>query len=132
MELNEILDGMNRENCGNTAYCNTGCGHSFDNCGANNYAPFGNNCCGFGNNFGFGGGFSSLIWLCLLCGGFGGNGSFGGGRCCCEEECCCGSRNSGFGCNSIIWLIILSTLCGGFGNNCGNNRGNGFIGNCGC
>lgn len=130
MELNEILDGMTRDNC-----CNKGYGNSFDNCGTvggnNNCAPFPNNCGGFGNNFGFGGGFNSLIWLFLLCGGFGGNSGFGN-RCCCDEDCCCGNRNSGFGCNSIIWIIILSTLWGGSSNNCGNNNGNGFLGNCGC
>ncbi|SUY53315.1 Uncharacterised protein [Clostridium perfringens] len=55
-------------------------------------------------------------------------------RCCCycEDECCCRRGNSGFGCNAIIWIIILSTLCGGFGNNCGNNNCNGLLGNCGC
>lgn len=40
--------------------------------------------------------------------------------------------NGGFGCNAIIWIIILATLCGGFGNNGGNNNCNGFLGNCGC
>ncbi len=160
MDLNEILEGMSNDNCGNSGYCNTsGCGNSFDNCGqsvggvnnfngfgnnscsgfGNNCGGFGNNCGGFGNNcgFGFGGGIWTLIWLFLLCGGgFGGNGGFGGcGNrccCCCEDECCCGCGNGGFGCNAIIWIIILATLCGGFGNNCGNNNCNGLLGNCGC
>ena len=51
MDLNEILEGMSNDNCGNSGYCNTsGCGNSFDNCGQSVGGV--NNLNGFGNNGG--------------------------------------------------------------------------------
>ncbi|MGG5461951.1 hypothetical protein [Clostridium sp. B9] len=146
MDLNEILDGMAGENCANSCggpAFNNNCGNPYDNCGPSGVAGYNNfagnnNCCGgFNNNcggFGCGGGFASIFWLLLLCGGGCGFGGFGGGRCGCCQDDCCGGGYGGFGngCAPLIWIIVLATLCGGCGFGCGNNNGNNFLGNCGC
>lgn len=43
-------------------------------------------------------------------------------------QCGCNRADSGNGCNSIIWIILLLCLCNGNGNDCGSN---GILGGCG-
>lgn len=45
-------------------------------------------------------------------------------------HCGCGNNDNRFGCNNIIWLIILLAICGNNGNDCDCDCGNnGIFGN---
>lgn len=89
---------MEEQNMSDVAATNCGCEHN--NCGS-----------GVSNNWGFGNGCNSIIWIILLL-SFCGNGNSWGNN----NGCGCGS-------DSCCILIILLLLCG---NGCGNNNG------CGC
>lgn len=141
MEMNDILNGLNS--------CDDGCSDSTSNnscgCGGNiSSQGFGGGCGGFG------GGFSSWIWILLIlfysgCGsnGFGGGyGNSGGNNCCCEKKqdnCCCNNTGSGTGllgnCSAYLFLLVILFLCNGwgsFGGGFGGQGLGGFTSNCGC